>query len=239
VAKQTGSKSTEASIPDLRKLIEAPELVDLQARSAGFIKQIPDNLVIDSDEELEFYSEQARIGAATIRGYEEFWKQPKKAAWDGYKAITAAIERLISPVKNRTLILDSAILRYQREKKQKAIQQQQADQKAAREEHESMFVEAAADLEREGRTGEAEALLESAIANAPSVAPVQTQAPMAKGVYITEKWSFEIFDESQIPREYLKVDETKIGKVVRAMQKDTNIPGVRAFPVDSLGKRLK
>jgi len=47
-------------------------------------------------------------------------------------------------------------------------------------------------------------------------------------------WKFEITDEKLIPREYLLVDEKRIGQIVRAMKQDTVIPGVRAYAETSL-----
>lgn len=47
-------------------------------------------------------------------------------------------------------------------------------------------------------------------------------------VTIQERNDFEVIDESLVPREYLKVDEAKIGRAVRAgLVKDGEIPGVR------------
>lgn len=43
-----------------------------------------------------------------------------------------------------------------------------------------------------------------------------------------EYWVYEIVDASQIPREYMIPNETKIAGVVRALKGDTNIPGVKA-----------
>ena len=37
-------------------------------------------------------------------------------------------------------------------------------------------------------------------------------------------------DVSQVPREYMKLDESAIGGVVRAMKDKTNIPGIRVYP---------
>lgn len=62
------------------------------------------------------------------------------------------------------------------------------------------------------------------------VAPVATQAaPKVSGVSIATVWDFEITDDKQVPREYCDVNETRIRKVVQAMQGNTNIPGVRVF----------
>ena len=51
----------------------------------------------------------------------------------------------------------------------------------------------------------------------------------AEGVSLRENWTFEIVDESLIPREYLIPDEVKIRKVVVALKDKTNIPGVKAI----------
>lgn len=62
------------------------------------------------------------------------------------------------------------------------------------------------------------------------VAPIATQAaPRVSGVSIPMVWDFEIIDDKQVPRDYCDVNETRIRKVVQAMQGNTNIPGVRVF----------
>ena len=50
-----------------------------------------------------------------------------------------------------------------------------------------------------------------------------------KGISRRDNWTFVILDETQIPREYLKVDEQKIRQYVRAMKVDAKIPGVKIF----------
>jgi len=53
-------------------------------------------------------------------------------------------------------------------------------------------------------------------------------ASKAQGVTLRDNWSFEIVDESLIPREFLKPDEVKIRSVVIAQKDKTNIPGIKA-----------
>jgi cell division septum initiation protein DivIVA len=53
-------------------------------------------------------------------------------------------------------------------------------------------------------------------------------AAKADGVNLRDNWTFEIVDESLIPREYLIPDEVKIRKVVIALKDKTNIPGIKA-----------
>lgn len=54
------------------------------------------------------------------------------------------------------------------------------------------------------------------------VAKVETQ-----GIGYQVKWSFEIEDETIIPRDYLMPNEKKIGDLVKALKDQTNIPGVK------------
>jgi len=47
------------------------------------------------------------------------------------------------------------------------------------------------------------------------------------GVRYRTSWQYEIVDAALVPREYMQVNEVKIGTVVRALKDDCNIPGVR------------
>ena len=62
------------------------------------------------------------------------------------------------------------------------------------------------------------------------VAPItRSEAPKVAGTATREEWLFEITDPALVPREYLVIDESKIGKVVRALKSDTSIAGIRVY----------
>lgn len=62
------------------------------------------------------------------------------------------------------------------------------------------------------------------------VAPVvQRAAPKVTGLTFTEVAKFEVIDKTKLPMEYLVPDEVRIGKVVRALKTEANIPGVRVW----------
>ena len=98
---------------------------------------------------------------------------------------------------------------------------------ARQQEHDRAMAEAQA-AEAEGDTEAAEAIIQEAIAAPPPVVFVPKAAPVA-GISYTEKWDFEVVDESKIPREFLVRDDVKIRRVVTAMKAQTNIPGIRAY----------
>lgn len=70
---------------------------------------------------------------------------------------------------------------------------------------------------------------------APVIVP-STVAPVA-GVSGRGTWKFRVTSAALIPREYLAVDQVKIGGVVRAMKGATNIPGIEAYEDRSVNFR--
>ena len=77
---------------------------------------------------------------------------------------------------------------------------------------------------------ERKALDEAAAKEAQIVPPPPVpEKPKTEGLTLRENWTFEITDESLIPREYLCPDSVKIRKVVQVMKGKTNIPGIRVF----------
>lgn len=82
-------------------------------------------------------------------------------------------------------------------------------------------------LDKEGLKEEAEAVLENP---APIVMPtVEKTTPKADMRLYRKVWKYRIISEKDIPREYLKVDEQKIGGVVRALKSKCSIPGIQPY----------
>lgn len=127
--------------------------------------------------------------------------------------------------------LKRAILAYQQEQQRIAREKQRVADEAARKERERIQRQAAAAAAK-GNVEREEQLLDRAQM---VVAPViQTEAPKVQGMSTRDVWKWEITDPALVPREYLVVDEVKIGKVVRALKGDTTIPGVRVWAEQTL-----
>ena len=62
-----------------------------------------------------------------------------------------------------------------------------------------------------------------------NIIPPPMENLQVKGVSFADVWKYEITNEALIPREYLMPDESKIGRVARAMKDKTVIPGVKVF----------
>jgi hypothetical protein len=97
----------------------------------------------------------------------------------------------------------------------------------ARKQAEEKRLEEAAALEKMGLNEQASAILDAPIKTvAPALPKQERQAgdPIFRTV-----WKYRITNPDLVPREYLRIDDTKIGGVVRALKDATNIPGVEAY----------
>jgi hypothetical protein len=112
----------------------------------------------------------------------------------------------------------------------------------AREERERVIAEArrladqaratseAAALERAGEHQLAAAVVAEAIAAPPPVVVLPNEVKAVQS--FRRRWTFEVVDESEIPREFLVVDTTKLGRYATAMKDSGKVPGVRFYFVD-------
>ena len=136
-------------------------------------------------------------------------------------AVLAEAEKII---KHKLVVYDQAQEKLRREEQAKA-------EEKARKERETLEDKARAAI-ASGRLERANELEQRAAA---VVAPVIDRAPpKVAGVTFREVWNFEIVDAQAIPRQYLSVNESAIGKVVKALKADTLIPGIRVFPTKEI-----
>lgn len=144
-----------------------------------------------------------------------------------------------STLKRSLLAWDQEQERIRRQEQERLQREAQAaaDAEALRVAEEQKIREAIA-AEEAGDKEAAAAILEKPVEVTtpvfvpPIVLPVAT--PRVEGISKRQNWKFTITDAALIPREYLTVDEKKIGAVVRAMKDQTKIPGVQAYPEDIL-----
>jgi len=64
---------------------------------------------------------------------------------------------------------------------------------------------------------------------------VKVEVPKIDKIATRTVWKFEVIDEKLVPREYLKIDEVKIGSVARATKGTLQIPGIRIYSEESIG----
>jgi len=69
--------------------------------------------------------------------------------------------------------------------------------------------------------------------------PKEIIKPKTEGLSMRDHWTFEIIDESQIPREFLIVDRQKISLIVQQQKEKAAISGVRIYCEKIMAARIK
>lgn len=155
-----------------------------------------------------------------------------KSAHQLHKDLVATKKIFYSPLDQAERVLKTKIKDYEKEMEQKRL-------KAEKDVREKAEIEANKEREKlqsegenklfDGKETEGKELLsqaEQVEAEPDIVAPTIEKQ---KGLGIRDNWKFEVFDMTLLPRTFLIPDMKKIGMTVRALKKDTNIPGVKVW----------
>ena len=154
--------------------------------------------------------------------------KPIKQKMDAAKQEVLDQERAAdAPLKEAESWLSPQIITWNREQERIRQEEEARLRVIARKEEEERQLQEAILAEQSGQKEEAEAIISAPVQAAPVVVP--KAVPKVAGMSIRDNWKFRITNEKLIPREYLKVDEVKIGQVVRAMKSAANIPGVEVY----------
>ncbi len=166
----------------------------------------------------------------------EKFKKPKSDAKAAHKSICDLENELLLPYEQIELdILKPAMAKFnveQERKRREAEDQQRAENQRRAED---ARIAEAANLEKNGQKELADALVSAPVIVPPVILP-KTTTP--DGISYREVWKFEIVDRNSVPREYLEVDEKKVGGVVRALKGETRIDGIRVYSEQVVAGRV-
>jgi len=158
-----------------------------------------------------------------------------KRAFDAHRALCKEKQDAEAPLSEAETILKRALVAYDdAQERIRRAEEQRLREEARRQEEQRRLEEAAAlelqasETEDELLRAEAEELFAAPI-QAPAVV-VAKSTPKVSGVSFREVWKFRIVDASKVPDQYKKVDEIKIGGVVRALKGGARIAGVEVYP---------
>ena len=238
--------------PEVREV--ATEAQQIAAQVATFKVLTADHYAQAGDELKRIKGAQKRLEALR-RSITQPIDAAKKAVMDLFRGPETQLDQAERGIKAAMVTYSDEQERIRREEQRKAdelarrerekleAQAREAERKA-REEAEAKR-RAAEEAAAAGRAAEAAKLNAQAarveakaaekvealeVRAATVVAPIaQAETPKVTGMATREEWLYEITDPTLVPREYLVVDEAKIGKITRALKADTNIPGVRVY----------
>lgn len=199
-------------------------------------------LVVRSVRDRGLAAEYGRAIVSLDKEVEAFFKPMKEAAAKAHKEICTKENSVRKPLEEAKRYLSGQIGNFDQEAERERraeearIQEQlrlDAEADAKRRADEQAIADAI-ELEAQGDKQGAEAVLNNPAPVAVHVPAVvlPTQVPKAEGVSGSKVWKYRVTDEAAIPREYLMVDEKKLGQIVRALKDKTSIPGIEAYSVN-------
>ena len=163
--------------------------------------------------------------------------KPIKQKMDAAKQEVLDQERAAdAPLKEAEALLSPQIINWNREQEKIRQAEEARLREIARKEEEERQLQEAIMAEESGNKEEAAVIMETPIQAPPVVLP--KSVPKVQGMSIRDNWKFRITNEKLIPRDYLKVDEVKIGQVVRALKSQTNIPGIEIYNEGTVSGRV-
>lgn len=150
------------------------------------------------------------------------------AAFKAHRDQTARRNEIIGYYEKAEAVLRSKMNEWKKKEDERlALEQKLVDEEAQ--------LEAAAKAEEDGNEELAKAIMDGEL----PVMADPVEKTKVEGVSFVDKWSYEIIDEDNLPREFMMPDEKGIKRVVTAMKGKTNIPGVRVFKEQDLKSKPK
>ena len=175
----------------------------------------------------------------TIKAFQkrvtDFFRPHKDRALEAHRALCADEKKALDPALTDEAACKRLMLAYDNEQDRIRRDEERTRQDQARRAEETRRLAEAAAMETEAVETSDQALLEQALelveapVVTPAIPPVEKLTPKVTGISYREVWKVRIVNASQIPREYLVVDESKIGQIARAMKGATKIPGIVVY----------
>lgn len=211
-----------------------PDTTDIAPRSTAIVSRaqaivVTDNLTLVSAEEAIVEIRKIRKEVANdFRG-------PIDKAHKAHKEMLTLRSKIDDPLKMAEGVLGSKTLAYRQEQERIRVAEERRLQAEARKIEEEKRLAEAERLEQEHRHEEAEQVVSAPVPTPVVVVPV-TVAKTA-GVSQRVNWRFKVLDKSLVPRQFMMLDEVKIGAHVRSMKEQANIPGIQ--PYDELSVSVR
>lgn len=160
--------------------------------------------------------------------------EAKKKLIEDERKITDPLNSIIKTLNTKMVAWTLAQEKRRREEAEKKRQEELAALEA--EKQRQLAIAATTDNEEAAKAVEEIEKNASRLEAAPVT--ITNTVKTEKGAWtIQTRWSFEVTNEKQVPREFLCIDEKKLQKYATAMKEDANVNGVRFYSIQSGASR--
>jgi hypothetical protein len=219
----------------VKPALDDPAMVgaDLAANTQSLAERLAGARVVDLASLDQAVADRAQIADAQKR-VAEFFKPLKAAAHAAWKLLCTREADVLAPLNYRDEELRAAIRVFKVAEDDRRAAAERALAEQARSERERVAAIEAAAHEAAGEPELGALVLAEAIAAPPPVVVLPDATKTIAGLKFTRRWlwRFAPHGEALVPREFLMVDEKKIGGYVRSMKGSGQIAGIEIYFVD-------
>lgn len=225
-------EAKEAVVAKIDMPVEVVKEKEIQNEVNRVEIQVKD-MVISSEEEYEKAAEIGRQIKEKAKTVTDFFKPMKDSAYQAHKAVCDREKTMLKPLQEAEKILKKIMSEYYQEQERKRLELEENMRREAEAERERKLNEAA-ELEKDGKTEEAEvALMEAQIVESVAAgATVVMPTIKTKGVSNRKDWKIESIDHGKVPVTFSgivirPVDEKAVMRLIKASKGSIQIPGIR------------
>jgi hypothetical protein len=209
---------------------EPPERPEFEKQGGKIIQQANDLQIVDPssfEEAGAFLLEIKRVGKVV----EEKFEEPCSKAHGAWKSLVALRDGVLRPFRSAETIVKQKMGDYNFQIQEQRRKEAEKANAAARKAAEEARAKEIAELKAQGDKEAAAQLKAQPIIPQVDPGKIKTpEPPKVKGVTFRQEYDFMINDARKVPLEYQTPDLVKIGKLVKALGKDTVIAGVTVYP---------
>ena len=204
---------------------------ELEAVTGALVARVGVVTVSDRASLTQAVLDRQQIGE-TIGGVEAFFAPLEKAAYKLHKMLCERENEVLAPLVTLDRAIKAGISTFKAARSAPPAARARGSRQRRRREDEARAADEAAALEAAGDHALAAAVVDEAIAAPAPVVVLPDTTKGVDGLHFTRRWLWRRSNEALVPREFLTLDEKKIGAYVRAMKGSGAIPGIEIYYTD-------
>lgn len=207
-------------------MINEVDTTQIEAKIAPIPEQAKSIVVRDNDSMAKANSFKVTI-KGMIKEVDDFFKPFEEQAYKMHRSLTTRHKEIVDPLKEAEKMIITQVKGYLDEVEKVRAEAERRVREEARRLAEERALQEAIELEKEGKTEEAERVIAEPVQ---VVMPtVKVDIPKVDMRGYAKRWKWRLVDITKVPREYLIVDEIKVNGIVRSMKDVTSIPGIEIY----------
>jgi len=205
------------------------ETKELEAKSTDLAVRAHQLVPIQDSVQYRDAIDLGRSLKAMEDGIQEFWGPLVQSAHQQHKALVKRRDDMCAPVQIAIAKIKTLIGAYDQQQERLRREQERIAQEALRREQKETAIREAQALQASGDSEGAEQVISQAAASPAPAVVIPSMVPKVTGKSSRTIWRYRVVNPELVPKEYMMVDEIKLGQIVRALKGSTRIPGIQVY----------